>query len=264
MYDYKILELEKKLKVLGIKKGDIVYCHNNVSLFGIPKENLNKKEILKKFLDILIRSVGSGGLLIFPTYTYSFSNFRNGIKFKRNEVFSKKTPTKIGVLSNFSIYHKDGLRTQDPFFSCVIFGKKNKDFIKNISNNSFDENSIFKKLLDNNAKLLNLNFKGYTIIHYIERKLKVKYRFDKIFNGYIRDRNKLKKKSWTIFVTRKNSKYKDDHMPLINYLEKKKIIKKTNLGRGELSVVSSKRLFDEIKKKIKYKPNFLTKYDRVS
>ena len=50
----------------------------------------------------------------------------------------------------------------------MAIGKKNKG-CKNISNNSFDENSVFSRLLKLNVKFLNFNFNGYTFIHYIEK-----------------------------------------------------------------------------------------------
>ena len=136
--------------------------------------------------------IGNDGTLINPTYTYTISKIRHGVNFKKKENFSLQSETQLGFFSNYIVKKKIGLRSEDPFFSCIAIGKKNKEIVKNISTNSFDENSVFSRLLKLNVKFLNFNFNGYTFIHYIERKLKVKYRFDKEFTGFIQKNKKSK------------------------------------------------------------------------
>ena len=43
------------------------------------------------------------------------------------------------------------------------------------------------------VKILNFNFSGCTFLHFIEKKLKVRYRFQKKFKGFIKINNKKKK-----------------------------------------------------------------------
>ena len=76
-------ELLKKIKILGLKKGDAVYCHNNLSFFFLDEKSINKQKIVETFLKIIMQIIGNDGTLIVPTYTYSFSKFRNGVHFKK-------------------------------------------------------------------------------------------------------------------------------------------------------------------------------------
>tara|TARA_B100000282_G_C31688525_1_gene470303 strand:- start:301 stop:1089 length:789 start_codon:yes stop_codon:yes gene_type:complete len=253
-------ELLKKIKMLGLKRGDTVYCHNNLSFFFLDEKSINKQKIGETFLKIIMQIIGNDGTLIIPTYTYSFSKLRNGVNFKKKEIFSLQSETQIGFFSNYIVKKKIGLRSEDPFFSCIAIGKKNKEIVKNISNNSFDENSVFSRLLKLNVKFLNFNFNGYTFIHYIERKLKVKYRFDKEFTGFIQKNKKKVNKKWKIFVTSKKSKFRDDHSRLIKFMENKKLIKKIKYKRGEISITDANKIFNSIKYKLKNNKYFLTTF----
>ena len=72
MFDYTIDDINETLKDVGVKKNDIIYCHSNIAFFGKLKNINNNKKLVKKFFDVLSSRVGFNGLLIFPTYTYSF------------------------------------------------------------------------------------------------------------------------------------------------------------------------------------------------
>ena len=85
-----------------------------------------------------------------------------------------------------------GLKIQYTLFG--IFGKNRNRINKSIDvNNSFSEKSVFGFIKKNNFKILCLNHVGTTFLHYIERNIKVSYRFDKEFEGKLKFKNKLKK-----------------------------------------------------------------------
>ena len=85
-----------------------------------------------------------------------------------------------------------GLKIQ---YTLLVFLEKNRNRInKSIDvNNSFSEKSVFGFIKKNNFKILCLNHVGTTFLHYIERNIKVSYRFDKEFEGKLKFKNKLKK-----------------------------------------------------------------------
>ena len=262
MYDYSLKLFSKKFRKLGIKKGDTIYCHNNIGFFGIAKETSSKNIICKRIYNAIKSIIGAKGTLIVPTFTYSFSNNRNGIKFNNKEIFQKNTPTKMGIFSEWVRKHKSSSRSMDPFFSCSAIGKNKDLFLNSKTNNSFDENSLFAKLLTNNVKFLNLNFNGYTFIHYIERYLNVKYRFDKKFNGFTFDKKKIEI-DWYIFVRYlKNKNYSDNHYPLVKYMKENKLINTIDFGRGEISITTANKIFETIKLKLKKDPYYLTCYNK--
>ena len=51
--------------------------------------------------------IGNDGTLIIPTYTYSFSKLRNGVNFKKKEIFSLQSETQIGFFSNYIVKKKN-------------------------------------------------------------------------------------------------------------------------------------------------------------
>ena len=60
----------------------------------------------------------------------------------------------VGILSDYVFRQNNVLRTADPIFSNLIYGKLKNEFL-NLTNNSFDDNSVFGKFLLYNGK----NFK---------------------------------------------------------------------------------------------------------
>ena len=73
-YDYSENDIILALKKSGIRKNDLVFCHSDISLFGIPKCNISKQGVSSLFLRSFFKVLGSGGTLIIPTFTYSFPN----------------------------------------------------------------------------------------------------------------------------------------------------------------------------------------------
>lgn len=249
-YDYSEKDIVLALKKSGIKKNDLVFCHADISLFGTPKCNMSKQSISRLFLRSFFKVLGSGGTLIIPTFTYSFSN-----KKVYDPIRSKNI---CGFLSSCLQKHRLGKMYLDPNLSCIIFGKLKKYFTKTVSSNAYDENSLFSKFYKLNGKICNLNLDaGSTFLHFLERKLCVKYRFDKVFFGKIRLNNTYKKTSSTLFVKPKNLKKKTSFKRFTDYVTKTKVYKKITLGRGYLGVISSKNCYITLKKKIKKNQYFL-------
>ena len=253
MFDYTIDDINETLKDVGVKKNDIIYCHSNIAFFGKLKNINNNKKLVKKFFDVLSSRVGFNGLLIFPTYTYSFSK-------KKKEIFNlHKTKSNMGALSEYVRKMDISKRSMDPFFSSVVVGNKTLDLIQNLPYNSFAKNSLFDRFYQMNGKILNFNFPGCTFIHYIERMLNVSYRFDKNFKGHIILNNKKKLINWKIFVRYLSSgKYIHNPYPLVDYLKKKNISNVKKLGRGEVFLCDSRKIFNTIKTRIKKDSLFLT------
>ena len=101
-------------------------------------------------------------------------------------------------------------RSLDPIFSYAIKGKLKKKLLRSKVEVCFGEQSIFKKIEDYNFKIFGFccPLNTMSFIHYIEKKMGVKYRFSKIFvSTFIRD-NKKQKIKLEYFVGKKNIDYK--------------------------------------------------------
>ena len=254
MSDYNLRIIKEKLIEAGLKKGDTIFCHSSLGFFGMPDKEIIKNKLAEVFFDCLCEIVGPEGTLIFPTFTYTFSE-------NKNEIFDPNyTKSKMGILPEYVRQLPNSTRTMDPFYSSVIHGKLKEYFSNNIPNNSFGLNSVFDKFYRVNGKILNLNSPAGTLIHFFERKLSVKYRFDKDFGGEVFISKKKQKIKWTIYVRDLSSPLYDfDPFPLVKYIKENKIAKFTSLGKGEILTINCKDLYEAVKKNLLLNEWFLTK-----
>ena len=246
MFDYSELDLKNKLVKLGIKKGDIVFCHSNIGFFGKMKNCKNKDQLCKTFFKIIFKIIGTKGTLIVPTFTYSF--------FKK-EKYNLNSASSMGIFSEWVRKKKSALRTNDPNFSVSIIGNKKIFFSKTCNNNTYDKNSFFGKFHKLNGKILNFNFPGSTILHYYEKIIKVDYRFEKKFHGIV---SPNKKEIWTVYSRYlRNNKNIHNPFKLMQRLRIKRKKNFVNLGKGEIFAIKSQELFKFVKQNLKKNKNFL-------
>jgi len=252
--DYDIQDIKSALNTLNIQKGDTLFCHSNIGLFGRLKGGYSRDELCRNFFNLILDKIGSSGTLILPSFTYSFP---------KNEIFDPAcTPSKMGLFSEWLRKHPDSLRSKDPCFSVVSIGDNSKFLTSLAPENSFGVNSFFDRFYDLNGKIFNLNFNaGSTFIHYVERKLKVPYRFDKTFKGRIRLNSQFEQEVnstiWVRYLSDQNLEYDSKQFTEISI--KNNLFTLSKIGRGYAGVISSKDTFNVISETIKVKPFFLTK-----
>ena len=159
----------KALRDAGINNGDMVFVHSKVSAFG-KLLAFDKNFLMQSLIDSIKDAVGSDGTIIMPTFSYSFD---------KNEAFDvNNTQSTVGALTEFFRKRQDVIRTIHPNHSVAIWGN-NKYELSKISEDTFDENSIFGKLHKLNGKTVFFGapFQSCTFIHYIEQMHKVPYRY---------------------------------------------------------------------------------------
>lgn len=250
-FDYSYDDIVANLKNVGIKTGDKIFIHSNLGFFGTLKDTNDPIEICTLFKKAIFEVIGKEGTLIVPTFSYSFT---------KNEIFDQNfTPSVCGIFSEFIRKDLESIRTPDPNFSIASIGPNTEFFTKNLSNHSFDENSFWQKFLRKNGKICNFNFdSGTTFFHYVEKKLNVPYRQDKKFSGKIKTNDKLHDETWTHFVfDHKNQ----NHFPNFEKFHKKAIelglVHVTNLGRGQVTCISTNDMENLIKNELEKNPSFL-------
>ena len=254
MHDYTGIEIRNILSEVGIANGDTLYCHSNIGLFGLINGYQSKEQVCEEFYNAIFDIIGQKGTLIVPTYTNSFSN---------NQIFdAKNTASKMGVFAEWVRLNSEGIRSLDPAYSVTAIGAKSNYYSDNIANNSLSEGSVFDRILTNNAKILCLNHPGCTFIHFVERELKVPYRFDKTFNGGQLIDGNIVNQNWTIWV-RYLSDDKLIHSPtkFVKYIKNKSLAKFSNLGRGEILSISASKVFDAVRLGLDDDPWFLISAD---
>lgn len=256
MHDYSKKDLVNAFKKIGLKKNDTVICHSNVFKFGLPKGGLTKKNIYKTIFKAFLEVISPSGTLIIPTFTYSFS--------RGETYYPLKSKNVCGLFSEQFQNQKNIKNYLNPNQSFSVYGKQKNFFCLNPSLNSYDENSMWARLLKKNSKICNLNLNaGSTFIHYCERKIGINYRFDKTFKGLIKDRNINKKYISTLFVRKLNNKKNLPQFEIFtNIAKKKNFYKISKVGRGFVGLISCKDTYNLIKNEIKKNPFFLTERDK--
>lgn len=231
------------LKKIGIKKGDTIFVHSDITVFGkLVLRNRNK--LLEALVDVLKECVGENGTIIMPTFTYSFCN---------NKVFDKdKSKSTVGILTEYFRNMSGVERTIQPIFSCAVYGKQKEKYL-NIGKDSFGDKSIFQILHKNNGKLLffGADFHACTYIHYVEQSFKVPYRYFKPFKGIIKNGNDQYEDECTFYVRDLKINPMLDTTILKKYLIDNEYMKESQIGYGKALLVSASDLYTQGKKLLK-------------
>jgi aminoglycoside 3-N-acetyltransferase len=255
MHDYTGNEIRDALSNIGISLGDTIYCHSNIGLFGYIENYQSKRQVCEQFYKAIFDIIGPKGTLIVPTYTTHIPS--------NDQVFdSNNTVSKMGVFAEWIRTHNNSIRSLDPFFSVAAIGADADYYCQNIPNNSFSKDSIFDQTLINNVKILCLNHPGCTFLHFVERELKIPYRFDKTFNCNQMINGNVVNQDWTIWV-RYLSDEKLIHSPtkFVKFIKNESIAHFAKLGRGEILSISASKVFSSVKTGLKNDPWFLINAD---
>lgn len=235
-----IEEIKKAFNECGVSSSDTVFLHCDAFFLS----QLSGETTLEKvdlFFNILDQLLGKNGTLILPTFTYSFT--------KGEEFNLEKTPSSVGLLTEYFRKRKGVGRSKDPNFSIACSGRNKKQFISAPIHDTFGPESIFGILHHQNAHIICLgcSLDRITYTHYVEEMLNVDYRYFKDFNGQIVDHGINKDEKVSYFVRDISFDTVVNLGLLKNILEKKSLIKKSSIGRASLLSVRAKDFFEEAK-----------------
>ncbi len=203
----------------GIKEGDVVYVSSDVSrLFKVCQEH-GELFGYHDFIDAIIKVVGKEGTVLFPTFNWDFCH---DIPFNY-----KKTMSQTGILGHVAMKRPDFKRTKHPIYSFAVYGK-DQDLLCNMDNvSSFGQDSPFaylEKVKAHNILVDVPYIHCFTFMHYIEQKVGVTYRYEKMFTGDYIDENKVKqRKSYSMYVRNLDLDVVNDMTEMGNLLDAKRI-----------------------------------------
>lgn len=251
-------DILRSLQKVGVQRGDIIFGHSDVSVFGKIGDIKNRDEFLGLILQAFKKVVGKEGIIIMPTFSYSFC---------RSETYDPEAScSRVGALTTYFRKQRDVVRTIHPIFSVGIWGKEKGYFNSNLSKDSFDKDSIFGKLHKKSGKILffGASFQSCTFVHYIEQLYGIPYRYMKTFKGKIKRGDIEYEDEYTFFVRYLDKNVILDTSRLEKYLLERKSMKEIRLGNGRILMIESDVLFKEGYKLLdhdiyfflKGKPNF--------
>lgn len=242
------IKIQKLLRDLKVLRNDNILIHSNSA--GIY-QFFNKKnsDNLKLFIETIKKYIGKNGTILVPTYNYDFTK---GKTFQLD-----KSPSQVGELGNILIESDKKNRTYDPVFSHIVFGKLKNQILNCDTREAFGDNSIFNYILNKNFKIICFccSPSTMTFIHFIEKKIKVSYRYNKCFRSLIEVEDKKKKIRYKYCVGKKNIDYSLKEKKIYKTLGKKLIIK--NFGRFSCSQINTKLLYNSIKNKLSKRDDYI-------
>lgn len=244
MLKKKSLQQRTKLlfKSLGIKKNDNIIIHSNSA--GIFQyKNTEKHNLYNKFFKSIKDSVGAKGTILIPTYNYDFA---------RGKLFDKeKSESQVGSFGNYLLkkYYKN--RSDEPIFNHLIFGRLKKKLMNCKLNEAFGDESIFAMMEKFKFKIICFccSPNNITFLHYIEKLANVKYRYNKIFKGYILKNKRKTKIKLNYFARKTKKKFHLKEVKILKLLDKKKFISR-KFGKFLCYSVSTDYLIKRLKKKL--------------
>lgn len=233
-------KFEKKIIELGVKKNSIIIVCADILklliLFKKKKLNFN----LDNFIDLLIKTVGKNGTLIFYSFNWDFFEEKT-FNYIQSKSFS-------GALSNAALKRKDFKRSKSPVYSLLVYGKYQKKICNMNHYDCFSLNSPFGFLIKKKAKCLffNLDYKNaaFPFFHVAEQFTKVYYRFFKIFSGKVIYKNKIKKTKLKMFVRNENYKITTIYSNSTDiFLKKIKALIKKKIFNINISLLDVQKLY---------------------
>ena len=251
MPDYSAAELRQALQQAGVRRGQTLYCHSNIGFFGQANGVASRDALCQLFLDALMDTLGPQGLLLVPTYTYSFSN---------SQVFDvANSASRMGMLAEWVRLHPQAQRAHDPFYSVAALGQGAARFVADLPPNSFAPDSLFDRLLQSDGQVLCLNHPGCTLLHHVERLLQVPYRFDKTFSGQRIVDGQTQTLDWTIWVRYlSDDKLAHDPAPFVHAIKRGGVARWCSLGRGEVLGIAARDVLSTVREALPQSPWLLT------
>lgn len=253
---YSKADLINAMRQAGVREGQIVFCHSNIGLFGIPAEGNSRETADRVVLEAFQEVLGPGGTLCVPTFTYSFC--------KGEEYDPDHTPSTCGLWSERVRTLPGAHRTLDPIFSVAAVGPEAARLTEGVSMECFGPGSFWERFLEADGFICNLNFYvPLTGFHYLEKMAGARYRFDKLFPGTFRLKGQTRKGAAIFFCQDKNNA--DTQVSLHAFDERllsTGAATKVEVGRGFLTGISMRALKQALDETLKHEPWFLIEAGR--
>ncbi len=246
--------IQNDLYALGIREGDRVLVHSSYkSLGGVDGGIIT-------FIDALKDMVGTGGTILFPTFTYDYVNLRNPV------FDTAGTKCNVGAVPEV-FRHTDGVkRSLHPTHSLAVWGRRRDEYIADHRRDNVEvgKNSPIYKLKDDGGKILMVGcgITHNTLIHGVEDYVRPPYvyKMDYTVSPYHReyaciDENDNVTRAEFFHEFIEPYGYEQDYGKLAEITE----IKSGNVLAAESFIFDAARLWNTVEKKMRQEPYFFVK-----
>lgn len=254
--DYSRADVVRALREVGLRPGDVVFTHSSVGMLGMPAEGLERETLRDLFLSAFQEVLGPGGTWILPAYTYSYTI---------GEPFDPKAtpPRNMGLLPEMLWQHPGVVRSLDPIFSVIAIGGRAEELLADLPPDCFGEDSIYARLLAADAAICNIGIGSHAaLIHHVEQKLGVPYRYIKRFRG-VTVVDGVERETEVAYNVR--SLEEPRHVPYFMRLDRDAradgSVRAVRVGRGEINCIRARRMEELIRTGLARDPEYLVKGD---
>ena len=130
------------------------------------------------FLSAFREATDGTGTWILPSYTYSYT---------ADEPFDPEaTPPRqdMGLLSTALWRHPDARRSLDPIFSVIALGPRAEEMTAGVPTSCFGPDCVYARVIEADGAICNIGIGSHSaLLHHVEQKLAVPYRYLKSFRG---------------------------------------------------------------------------------
>jgi aminoglycoside 3-N-acetyltransferase len=206
------------------------------------------------FLEAFLDVIGPAGTLVVPTFSYSFGSDRT-----KKEFNVSKTPGLCGMLTEHVRLSAHARRSADPMFSVAAIGRRAKAITRDADLECFGENSCWRRLLDAGGVICNLNFDAAsTLIHFVERRLRVEYRRNRTFRGTIIENGKAREAAVIYFSRAIDDPKAVPKFDRFDQLARAAgLVRTASLGRGSVVSISANATAWLVEQRLPTEPHFL-------
>lgn len=232
-----VQDISAALRSQGVESTDTVFVHSGLQRC-LRVEGSTREQKLARIVGGLSAAV-SEGILIFPTFTYSFC---------REEIFDvAQSPSTVGVLSEHFRRLPGVRRSTDPLFSVAIRGEVPSAWERPLfepgDKDCFGEQSVFAMLREVDAKFVFFGVPATTctFVHHIEQRQGVPYRYLKDFPGVVRAEGQMTSVVARYYVRDLDDDVETFLVPLVEDLRGAGLVREMTFDRGPYVCVASAR-----------------------
>ncbi|MFH1824547.1 MAG: AAC(3) family N-acetyltransferase [Candidatus Firestonebacteria bacterium] len=223
-------EIIKDLKKMGIKKRDVLFVHSSFKSIGVVEGGA------ETVVEALVECVGKEGIVIVPTLSFSFL----GGYYAFNP---KKTPSRVGEITNALLRRKDVFRSEHPTHSISAVGKGAGELVTGHKGSTFAKESPYGKYVKLNAKVIFIGtgLGCNTTLHAIEDWLDLPYLTTE--KAIVERDAGMAGKEEIVKVTKSPSGCRDFYKKdskIEKVFKKSGIIKKSSLGNADVVIIRAK------------------------
>lgn len=237
---------------IGARRGDVVFSHSNIAFFGLPHGQQSAAGAAETIVSGIFDAIGDKGTLVVPTFTYSFA---------KDQVFDREHSTSTcGAFAEAIRKRSAASRSSDPLFSVAAIGARATEFTADAPVECFGPNSVWARLITADALIANLNLDaGSTLVHHVEKRLGVPYRYDKTFSGTIVEDGAARGAQAIYFV---RDLERPDTAPKFEPFDaearRRGAARDARLGRGSIVAIRAPAVYELIESMLPVDPWFLT------